>query len=64
MKKICDTVTDITIQLRTDEDRALKSHSTALDMNVFRQLIGAISHKAIQLVEREWLVMIALLQQN
>ena len=63
-KKIYDTATDLMILLRTDEDRALKSHSVALDMSFFRYLVGTISLKAIRLIESEWLAMIVLLQQN
>lgn len=63
-KKICDTATDLTIQLRTDEDKALMNRSVALDMNFFQHLVGTVSRKAIKLIETEWLVMTALLQQN
>ena len=63
-KAICRRVTNLVIQLRTEEDNALMNTPLALDQRFFKYLIGQISLAAIKKIETEWLQMAALLQSG
>lgn len=54
-KQLCAKLSDVYTGLSMDEDSAMMNRAIALDMNVFRHLVGSVSLPAIRYVEKEWL---------
>lgn len=63
-KALCAKINEIYIQLATAEDQAALNQFTALDINVFRLLIGSVSLFAIKQVQGEWFGMRNQLREN
>jgi MULE transposase domain len=63
-KSLCAKVNDIYVHLNTAEDQAALNRFTALDLNIFRLLVGSVSLFAIKQTQGEWIQMRAKLQTN